>query len=313
MPQHTPGQARVIDPILTNVAQGYKHNRHVGMALFPRVGVGQRGGQVIEFGRESFRRYNLRRAPGADSKRIQFGYLGKPFALVQDALDGKVPWELMQDAAAVPGINLGTRAVNGVMAIVSKALEIEQAEMARDAAAYDADHKIDLTASSWHNPAVDPGETVETAKEAIRASTGMRPNTLVLSANAAMRARRNPKVKEQFKYTSSASITNEMLKGYFNVDRLEVGEDFYINDDDENVDIWGNDAILAYVNDSSIDNEQPSYGYTYTLEGSPIVEEPYNDRKAKSWIYPMTYDRAPVLSGITSGYLLIGAGAAFGG
>lgn len=310
MPQMTPAQARVIDPILSGIAQGYKHRQHVGSALFPRVPVMQRGGQIIEFGRESFRLYNGRRAPGANTKRIQFGHSGKPFALVQDAWEGKVPWEVMQEAAAVPGINLGTRAVNNTMSIISKALEIEQAELARDADNYDSDHKIDLSATSWGEDATDPGDTVEVGKEAIRASTGMRPNTLVLSATSAMRARRNAKVKEQFKYTSANSVTNDMLKAYFDVENLWIGEDFYLDAADANVDIWGNDAILAYVAIGSDNAEEPSYGYTYTLEGAPFTEEPYQDRNAKSWIYPVTHERIPVLSGITAGYLLIGAGAA---
>ncbi|PND29710.1 hypothetical protein C1I89_33255, partial [Achromobacter pulmonis] len=123
-------QVRVIDPILSNVAQGYTHPERVGFTLFPRVPVKQRGGQIIEFGRDSFKRYTTRRAPGANTKRVQFGYEGKPFALVQDALEGKVPWEHMQDAAQVPGIDLGTEATNEVMEILSLALEIEQAEIA---------------------------------------------------------------------------------------------------------------------------------------------------------------------------------------
>ena len=53
--------------------------------------------------------------------------------------------------------------------------------------------------------------------------------------------------------------------------------------------------------------EDPSYGYTYTLTGHPFVEEPYQDRNPKSWLYPVSYNRACVLSGITSGYLVQGA------
>lgn len=47
-------QARVVDPVLTTHAQGYKNADFVGMALFPRVDVAKSGGQVIEFGREAF-------------------------------------------------------------------------------------------------------------------------------------------------------------------------------------------------------------------------------------------------------------------
>ena len=75
--------ARVIDPVLSGIAQGYRHAQRVGNVLFPRIDVTQRGGHVIEFGRESFFDYKARRAPGADAMNIQFGYEGKPYVLDQ--------------------------------------------------------------------------------------------------------------------------------------------------------------------------------------------------------------------------------------
>ena len=55
---------------------------------------------------------------------------------------------------------------------------------------------------------------------------------------------------------------------------------------------------------------RPSYGYTYSITGMPLVRQPYEDRNANSWIYPVQADRSPVLSGITAGYLIQNAGAA---
>ncbi len=75
--------ARVVDPVLSGIAQGYRHAQRVGHILFPRIDVTQRGGHVIEFGRESFFDYKARRAPGADTMNIQFGYEGKPYVLDQ--------------------------------------------------------------------------------------------------------------------------------------------------------------------------------------------------------------------------------------
>ena len=76
--------------------------------------------------------YNSRRAPGADVQRIQFSYEGKPFALKNFALDAPVPREVVRDAKAVPGVDLGKRAVNTVMNSLTLTLEIEQAALATD-------------------------------------------------------------------------------------------------------------------------------------------------------------------------------------
>lgn len=301
-------QVRVINPILTNVALGYGNQTLVGNTLFPRVPVQVAGGQVLEFGTESFRLYNARRAPGADTKRVDFGYLGKPFALYQDSLEGKVPFEYMRDASRVPGINLGTRAVNGVMRSLSLGLEKEQADIARNAANYDADHKVDLSAAKWTDDANNPNTDLDTGKTAVADSIGMEPNTLVLSRAAFYAAKNNAKVIERFKYTSKESITAEMLAALWDLDRVVVGKAITFDDKNVSTYLWGSDAILAYVPEHSEGMEEPSYAYTYTMEGNPMAEQPYQDRGAKSWIYPVVYERAPVLCGMSAGYLLQNVG-----
>lgn len=45
MPQMTPDSARVVDPILSNIARGYSNSALVGGSLFPTVPVQQRGGK----------------------------------------------------------------------------------------------------------------------------------------------------------------------------------------------------------------------------------------------------------------------------
>ena len=102
--QMTPGQVRVVDPILSEHARGYRQAQLVATALFPFADVAAYGGQVIEFGKESFKIYNAKRAPGANTKRIRFGYEGKPYAIVPSALEAPVPREHMRDASQVPGI-----------------------------------------------------------------------------------------------------------------------------------------------------------------------------------------------------------------
>lgn len=298
--------ARVIDPILTTVVQGYQNSELVGHNLFPAVPVQVSGGQVIEFGRESFRLYNSKRTPGGATKRMQFGYLGKPFALLQDSLEAVVPREHMRDASRVPGIDLGSRAVNQTMKAMQLSLENDQAALAINANNYDANHKVTLAgATKWSAATGNPLVDVDAGREAIRASTGVYPNVLMLSALAFKACRTNPNVTARFQYTTHESITEAMLANYFNVEKVIVGKAITFSDADVAADVWGNNAILAYVPSSPSGMEEPSYGYTYTMEGNPAVEPAYYDNNAKSWIYGVNYERAPVLSGITSGYLII--------
>ena len=88
---------------LTTAAQGYQNAEFVGSALFPAVAVQQRGGKIVSFNKEDFRLYATGRTPGANTKRVSFGYSSASYALEQHALEGVVPFELMEDAARVPG------------------------------------------------------------------------------------------------------------------------------------------------------------------------------------------------------------------
>lgn len=296
---------RIIDPILTTIAQGYRNSALVGGFLFPRVPVAISGGQIIEFGKEAFYKYNLKRVPGGSIKRLQFGYAGKPFSLLQDAVEGSLPIEHMRDAAAVPGINLGTRAVNTAMKAVAMSLELDQAALATTAANFGAPNKVTLAgATKWSTATGQPTNDINTGREAIRSQIGVYPNVAVLSAVAFNAAINNPNVTGRFQYTSAQAINEEMLARLWNLDKVVVGKAITMSDAGVAADAWGNNAILAYTNLGSENQEEPSFGYTYTMDGHPLVQEPYYDESTQSWAYPVKMERAPVLSGIAGGYLI---------
>ncbi|WP_226941878.1 hypothetical protein [Pseudooceanicola spongiae] len=186
--------AAVIDPILSTHARGYRNSEFISHLLFPRVTVPNRAMRVIKFGKESFRKLNTRRAPGADKKRIQYGYASDPIALVQDALEGVVPLEHQEEAMSIPGIDLGAGAVNMVLDVIDLGHEYEAAQLARGAANYDANHKLALVgADRWGSATSDPSGDMDAGKEAVRRSIGRYPNTLTLGPTAFTSLKNNPK------------------------------------------------------------------------------------------------------------------------
>lgn len=295
-------QARVVDAVLTNHARGYKHPDRVGSLLFPSVDVTLRAGNVIEFGKESFMRYNARRAPGSATKQVEFGHEGKPYRLVQDSLDGKVPREYAEDAANGANVDMGMRSVNGVMNILTNGLECEQAELATNAANYDTDHKLTLAGNSqWSHASSDPVTDINTARQAVRASCGMYPNVMIAGPKPYNALKSNTKITGLFNNTDI--VTAEMLAKLFELDTLAEGRAVTASDAGVFSDVWGDFVILAYVARNPSGMEEPSYGYTYTLRGHPYVEPAHFDRTTKSNIYGVTYERAPVLAGMLAGYL----------
>lgn len=305
MSQQTLAQARVVDPILSQHARGYKSPGNVGGFLFPRVYVTQRGGKVIEFGKEAFRLYSSARAPGGATKRIQFGFEGKPYGIGLNSLEAMVPREIGQEANAVPGINVAGRAVNLVQRSLGLNHEKACADLAQNAALYDANHKVALAgASRWNDAASTPVKNALDWREAIRATTGQNPNVMVIGPKVMTALGDNASIKDRIKFTGRDSVTVELLANLFQVKRVVVGEAIVADDAGTFSDVWGKNVVLAYVPETeSFAQEEPSYGYTYTVTGHPAVEEPYYDNNTKSWIYPVSDDNAPQLTGITAGFL----------
>lgn len=308
MPQMNNAQARIFDPVLTAIAQGFKHNAFVGDALFPVVPVSQRGGKIVSFFKEDFMLYNMARAPGQNTKRVQDGYSSGSYTLESFSLEGTVPIETMQEAASVPGIDLGKAAIYKMQNRIAMRLEKARADLSRNAAAYAASNKIPLSGTSqWSDfgAVSDPIAVVENAKEVIRVKTGMEPNTGVIGAAVFSKLKQHPKIIDRMKYTGRDVPTIEILAALFGIPNLRVGRGVFSDDAGNFGDIWGKDMILAYTETSSlIDMGTPTYGYTYQLAGYPVVEEPYYERNPKSWIYPVTDEVAPVIAAPDAGYLI---------
>ena len=174
--------ARVIDPVLTTIARGWKAPKKVGTALFPDVSVPAMGGKIISFGDEALRDFDTVRAPGARAAELQLGYEGEDFALQMHSMDAKVPREWMQDARQVVGIDLSMRALDvvmgvmGVMGVIALEKEREHAKLATTVANYAAANTKALSGTNqWSHAESNPSQAVAGAREMVRTATGHYP------------------------------------------------------------------------------------------------------------------------------------------
>ena len=311
MPQMTGSAVRVVDPVLTEVARGYRNPAYIGSALFPRVPVGVRGGRIIEFGKESFRLYNTARAPGSKVVIAQFGYSGQPYALEDHSISGMVPIEHLEEASQTPGIDMGSGAVQFARDIILLRQEYDQATIARNPASYAASNKVTLYGTrQWsdYSGTSDPIADIEDFIDVIRSKTGMRPNTLELGAPVFKAVKNHPKVIERIKYTGRESATPELLASLLGLQRVVVGDAIYTDADGNTQDVWGKDAVLAFTNTAPLSSMGvPSYGYTYGLRGYPLSEPAYYDGGHKSWLYPTSDSVSPVIAGADAGFLIVNA------
>lgn len=291
------------NPVLTNILLGLGQGTMIAERLFPRLPQALSKVTFARAGDERLRAYNLRRAPGAVTKRVAIKYDGQTYEVKQYAVDVPIPRELIRESEAAARFNLTANLDISRIAMVTAndilALdyELEAAGLATDPDQFPVDHVASLSGGTkWSADTGTPVTDISDAAEAIRKKIGKRPNRLILSADAAHAIQHNKEVRGYLPSTQMGPASLDQLKNILNLQEIVVGDAVWINDADVGADVWGNNAVLAYVpalsgSNGDISLAEPAFGFTNVIEGHPFAEQPRYDGDAKSWIYGATYER----------------------
>jgi hypothetical protein len=74
-----------------------------------------------------------------------------------------------------------------------------------------------------------------------------------------------------------------------------------------------NGNLIPYRPSGAIDTMTPAYGYTYVMQGNPMMYTPWVDQDRKATVYDLDFDRKVVAAGVngsgafTHGYLVANA------
>ena len=229
------------------------------------------------------------------------------FALDQHRLEGKLPVENAEEAMRVPGIDLGMRTVDGTLALVSLEREIHAAELVADQANYSVAHVNALAGGSrWDAAGSNPTVDVIDAVEQVRSAIGRRPRTVLLGPKVYSRVRVHDKVLQQIRYKGDGKqiAMKEDLAQLWDVAEVVVGDAIYVDENDVTHDVWGNIVVVAFTMVGAVTRYEPSFGYGYTLSGTPMVEAPYFDRNENSWLYPACEEWSNEIVGQDAGFLI---------
>ena len=116
----------------------------------------------------------------------------------------------------------------------------------------------------------DPIDDIEAAKSEILANTGMEANTLVLGYEVFRQLKNHPDLVDRIKYTSSQTITTDMLARMFDIDRVLVAKAVKATNNEGASEAYsfayGKGALLAHVA-SAPGLLTPSAGYTFSWTG----------------------------------------------
>lgn len=271
-----PTKALFVSPLLTNVSIKYTNDNYLAEKIYPIVQVKKDTGKITTYAMDNLRVVEALRAIGSQTNEVGHSVsIGDHYVLQERALKELVPDEHMEqaDTPIKPKIDSTENLMDRILVIKEKLL----ADSITSTSVVTQNTTLSGT-DQWSDYAnSDPIGDVRTGINTVRASTGKKPNTLILSWDTWQQVTDHPDVTDRVKYSQLADIDslNSALARIFNVKRVWVGDAQY-NSAAEGVtavlaDIWSKVAIVAYIEDSPTLKSR-SFGFTYQMKAPRIVD-----------------------------------------
>jgi hypothetical protein len=277
MPQPTSSQVHV-DAILTNISVAYLQRAESFIAdkVFPVVPVDKQSDKYFVYSKNDWLRDEARvRADGTESVGSGYNittdnYYADVFAIHKDIGDqtranADAPINVDREAAEFVTHRLLTRReiqfVNDFMTT---------GKWSKDITGVAASPTTNQTIQWSDYTNSDPIEDIEAGKASILSTTGLEANTLVLGYDVFRRLKNHPDLVDRIKYTSSQTITEDMLARMFDIERVLVSKSVKATNAEGATGAYsfttGKTALLAHVapNPGIL---TPSAGYTFSWTG----------------------------------------------
>lgn len=143
--------------------------------------------------------------------------------------------------------------------------------------------------SRWNEAGGDPEADMKTAVQAVKNSCGMRPNALAIGDATLDKLVISPAFRARTQYTNGGPVTKEMIKAFFGVDYLFVGDarvDSGIEGGTASIAGFWSDYAVAYCYNPAAALESVSFGHMY-LMNSPFWSTTQIDPKREGPAGPM--------------------------
>jgi hypothetical protein len=277
MPQPTQSQVHV-DAILTNISVAYlqRAENFIADKVFPVVPVDKQSDKFFVYDKNDWLRDEAQlRADGTES-------VGSGYNITTDTYYAPV-YSIHKDigdqtrANADAPINVDREAAEFVThrLLLRRELQFVQDFMTTSVWGTDV---TGVAASATSGQTIqwsdytnsDPIEDIEEAKSGILSVTGLEANTLVLGYDTFRSLKNHPDLVDRIKYTSSQTITEDMLARMFDIERVLVSKSVKATNKEGATGAYGfttgKTALLAHVapNPGIL---TPSAGYTFTWTG----------------------------------------------
>jgi len=277
MPQPTSSQVHV-DAILTNISVAYmqRAENFIADKVFPVVPVDKQSDKYFTYDKNDWLRDEAQvRTDGTESVGSGYNistatYYADVFAIHKDVGD-------QTRANADAPINVDREAAEFVTHRLLTRREIQfNNDFMSDGVWGTSATGVASGASTdefvqWSNYTTsDPIEDIEAGKADILSVTGLEANTLVLGYDVFRQLKNHPDLVDRIKYTSSQTITEDMLARMFDIDRVLVSKSIKATNAEGATAAYsfttGKNALLCHVADAP-GLLTPSAGYTFQWTG----------------------------------------------
>lgn len=280
-----------IDAPLSNLVIGYEPTGFIVDQIFPKVNVGKQSDVYYKWDKGNFFRIpNTTRAPKTKGKLVEFNvssdtYFAKNYALrTEESFEDTVNQDRMlntrkKDLRATKNL-LWLDWENRVASQISSGSNVGSFTTLSGTSQWS-----DFTNS-------DPINDVEVGKEAIRSTTGLLTNLMIVPMSVLIQLKQHPDIVDRLGMGGNPSdprmVTINALESLFGVDKILVGTT--IKDTSEEgagsntfTDVWGKNVVLAHTTAGpDPDGKDPSLGYSFRwdaplLGGREMAAEIWND------------------------------------
>lgn len=266
MPQPTREDVHV-DAILTNISVAYMQSQedYVATKVFPVIPVAKQSDKYYVWTKADWFRDEMQRR--GDSQESA----GSGMNLSNTTYNADV-WALHKDLGHLAKANADVNMATAITRFLTgRALLRQEIQWVTDyftTSVWDTD----ITPSNlWSDyTASDPITDIEAGKETILSNTGYLPNTLVLGYQVFRQLRHHPDFVDRMKYTSSQTITADMIGAMLEIPNVYVAKAVKNTANEGATASYafthGKHALLAYVNEVP-SPLAPSAGYIFAWTG----------------------------------------------
>lgn len=267
MPQPTLSQVHV-DAILTNISVAYSQeaDHFVANKAFPTVPVNKQSDKYFTYDQDDFFRDQVQpRADGTESAGTGYGMSTATYSSLVYALHKDIGDQVRENADAP--INPDMDATK----FLTQQMLIKQERDWVDNYFATSIWGTDSTPGTlWSASGSTPIADIETGKNTILTNTGYEANMFIMSYAAYSILKNHSDFTDRYKYTTSDSISEELIARVIGVDKVHVMRGVYNSAQEGGTasysQIGDKDCLLCYTAPSA-GLMMPSAGYNFTWSG----------------------------------------------